>query len=41
VSIIEDHFDQGKNPVANQDRWEERYKKGDTPWDTGIPDLNL
>lgn len=27
--------------MANQDRWEERYKKGDIPWDTGIPDLNL
>ena len=27
--------------MSDQDRWEERYRTGDTPWDIGRPDFNL
>ena len=27
--------------MANEDRFKERYKSGDTPWDIGQPDFNL
>jgi len=27
--------------MSDQERWEERYRTGDTPWDIGRPDFNL
>ena len=27
--------------MSYQERWEERYRTGDTPWDIGRPDFNL
>jgi hypothetical protein len=27
--------------MSDQNRWEERYRTGSTPWDIGRPDFNL
>lgn len=27
--------------MTEQNHWEERYRTGSTPWDTGRPDFNL
>jgi SAM-dependent methyltransferase len=27
--------------MSDKERWEERYRTGDTPWDIGRPDFNL
>ncbi len=27
--------------MSTQERYSERYKAGDTPWDIGQPDVNL
>ena len=34
-------FDKGVNKMTIEERYRERYKAGDTPWDVGQADFNL